>query len=464
MANNTKVVGNENLKAFYNDLKQVFPQYIETTWQELKVLRNNNKLIKGATYRITDYTTTTTQIDTQSAQHNFDILVVADDVNILNENAHAIKHSGDTYFANSKLQAWELKYCLDNDTTRFSWANTENGKGVIYYMKDDHNNEVPYDFKNIQFKRYKVVANKTTLNSLSGKYLGFVVGDMQDLNINDETDFVWCYTFNQNDLESGAQKDFSILKLDIANSGNYNEIIKGCRNNIIKDCYAVVEIDETNISSIMVLNNIVISNDYNNADKIYNFDMFDNHFDSNCKNVSLINADKNNFKTNCYSIIGSIYGCSFGNNCTSNTFSNNCTSNTFGNGCSYNTFGMNCHSNTFGMNCFSNTFSNGCYSNNFGNNCSYIVFSNYCFYNTLLDNANNIRSDTYIKWNTFEQTVSYIILSSDDSGSGANYLQNITIHKGVKGTASARKTIKVDRNIQNSVDIYAGGSKEIILD
>jgi hypothetical protein len=27
------------------------------------------------------------------------------------------------------------------------------GKGVIYYMKDEHGNECPYDFKNIQFQR-----------------------------------------------------------------------------------------------------------------------------------------------------------------------------------------------------------------------------------------------------------------------------------------------------------------------
>ena len=60
---------------------------------------------------------------------------------------------GHDYFDNSKLEAWELKYCLDNDTNRFAWADEVNGKGVIYYMKDEYNNEVPYDFKNIQFKR-----------------------------------------------------------------------------------------------------------------------------------------------------------------------------------------------------------------------------------------------------------------------------------------------------------------------
>lgn len=50
------------------------------------------------------------------------------------------------------ILAWELKYCLDNDTSRFAWADEENGRGVIYWMRDEHGNECPYDFKNIQFK------------------------------------------------------------------------------------------------------------------------------------------------------------------------------------------------------------------------------------------------------------------------------------------------------------------------
>ena len=31
------------------------------------------------------------------------------------------------------MNAWELKYCLDNDKALFDWADTH-GKGVIYYM------------------------------------------------------------------------------------------------------------------------------------------------------------------------------------------------------------------------------------------------------------------------------------------------------------------------------------------
>lgn len=125
------------------------PMIISLSYSQLVSLRSNSGLVKGRQYRITDYVTKTSQIDTQSANHAFDIIVTADDTNKLNENARAIRHSGNTYFANSKLEAWEIKYCLDNDTDRFAWADSTNGKGVIYYMKDEFGNECPYDFKNI---------------------------------------------------------------------------------------------------------------------------------------------------------------------------------------------------------------------------------------------------------------------------------------------------------------------------
>lgn len=124
----------------------------EITWSALKTLRDGGNLEPGKFYRITDYTCTTTQTDTQSAGHVFDIIVLALSESTLSETAWADHHEGDTYFANSNLAAWELKYCLDNDTTRFSWADATNGKGVIYWMKDEWNNECSYDFKNIQFR------------------------------------------------------------------------------------------------------------------------------------------------------------------------------------------------------------------------------------------------------------------------------------------------------------------------
>ena len=132
---------------------------IEVTYNDLKQLRDENKLITGALYRITDYECTTVQQNTRSAGHQFDIIVTALSESVLSEDAKAIQHSGDTYFSNSILAAWKLKYCLDNDTNRFNWADSTNGKGVIYQMIDEFNNNCSYDFKNIQFKRYELLAS-----------------------------------------------------------------------------------------------------------------------------------------------------------------------------------------------------------------------------------------------------------------------------------------------------------------
>src|SRR5574344_540490 len=109
----------------------------EISYADLKALRDGSALVPGQQYRITDYVCTTVQENTHSAGHPFDIIVVADAVNRLNENARAIRHEGDTYFANSKLEAWEIKYWWEEDAIGCAWAGTGNGKGVIYRMIDE---------------------------------------------------------------------------------------------------------------------------------------------------------------------------------------------------------------------------------------------------------------------------------------------------------------------------------------
>ena len=135
---------------------------VETTYAELKNMRDNGTLTPGMWYRITDYVCTTTQSNTISAGNKFDVIVLATGTNSLSEQARAINHTpqeGETdYFANSNLSAWQIWYCLDNATTRFSWADSTNGKGVIYRMIDEWGNECAYDFKNIMYVRYKLIA------------------------------------------------------------------------------------------------------------------------------------------------------------------------------------------------------------------------------------------------------------------------------------------------------------------
>lgn len=136
---------------------------VNLTYNDLKNLRDNSKLKPSQYYRIIDFVTTVDQEDARSAGHRFDIIVLATSSNTLNENALAVKHAEDTYFDNSNLDAWELKYDLDNDKRKYAWADATNGKGVIYYMKDEFNNECSYDFKNVLFKRYKL-KNKSGLH------------------------------------------------------------------------------------------------------------------------------------------------------------------------------------------------------------------------------------------------------------------------------------------------------------
>lgn len=98
----------------------ISPQQISVTYAALKALRDGGNLVPGVQYRITDYQCTTTQFETASAGHVFDIIVTADSDSKLNENARAALHAGDAYFANCSIEDWILQYCIDNDNTRFA--------------------------------------------------------------------------------------------------------------------------------------------------------------------------------------------------------------------------------------------------------------------------------------------------------------------------------------------------------
>ena len=93
-----------------------------TTYSELREMRNNGELIAGMRYRITDFVTQTAQANTRSAGHQFDIIVIALDERTLSDNAMAIQHEGDSYFANNNLAAWQVWYDFDNNTTLRAWS------------------------------------------------------------------------------------------------------------------------------------------------------------------------------------------------------------------------------------------------------------------------------------------------------------------------------------------------------
>ena len=96
---------------------------IPITYDELRTLRDTNKLKAGNSYQITDYVTTCVNDNAISAEHPFDLIVTALNTNTLSERAKAVIHEGDEYFANSNLAAWDIWYDLDNNNyNKFKWA------------------------------------------------------------------------------------------------------------------------------------------------------------------------------------------------------------------------------------------------------------------------------------------------------------------------------------------------------
>lgn len=89
---------------------ELVPVMEDITWKNLKTLRDEGKLIPGKSYKIIDYTCTTSQADAISAHHDFDIIVTADSINTLSEIARASLKDGDTYYRTTKDGdgAWTL--------------------------------------------------------------------------------------------------------------------------------------------------------------------------------------------------------------------------------------------------------------------------------------------------------------------------------------------------------------------
>ena len=406
------------------------------TYAGLKTLRDEGKLVPSRYYRITDFVTTVANNSgARSAGHPFDLIVLAIAPNVLQEKCYAIQHEGDEYFKDCKLAAWEVWYCLDNDTTKYAWADTTNGKGVIYRMIDEWQNDCPYDFKNVQFKRYYTSGLRNGEEAIAQGYFAF------DDNISifpkgavDTEKPLYCYTFTRlNGIESGygagAVTQDNVLDESIQTLGLSSSLSNRCQNNVLGTMESDMMVDEMAYMSHILANNVFLSVSINLGDygRFY-LPPFDNKIGLNCYNNTFgSNIYGLTFGNGCYdNIIGDVCnnnsfgnGCysnkfgndccdnsfgndchdnsfentchdnSFGINCSSNRFGNSCSMNSFGNGCQNNSFGINCSSNRFGDGCVMNSFGNDCCDNSFGNNCGSNRFGNYCSSNRFGNDCHN---------------------------------------------------------------------------
>ena len=468
---------------------------IEVKWQELKDKRDNGQLIPGALYRITDYNCTTTQENTRSAGHQFDIVLLAlsenklaeegwammhdniydvtfsdgvtlkcylyndyeDEINIvlvsditkgtsfksykfkINENvktATVAEVSGElilvgddgfayNYFQNSNLSAWKVWYCLDNDKSRFAWAsdilssetnnpmiiiqngedysvyvrqsqldnengcawvysgdannfdgdesldledivytqltnpnigdialsnnaeignvivhNISVGRGVIYRLIDEFNNDIKYDFKNIQFKR----------KLHDGAY---------DADYGHDT---WCYTLNvwYNDM----CQDASIVGNTLLTDEDY---VVGVYDNNFGCATALdIYVEGVNTFAFVLGDNVVLSYDDDGYYGIHSNRIESGFYINTIGKGFSYNIIGNGFN---YNRIGNDF-CSniIGNNFYRNIIGSEFTVNTIGNFVHDNTIGDGVNSNTIGSSFSHKTIGNHTFYKNYGNN------------------------------------------------------------------------------------------------
>jgi hypothetical protein len=177
---------------------------------------------------------------------------------------------------------------------------TEAGKGTITWMKDEHGNECPYDFKNVQFKRYMATDSVSGRDGLDGKYM---VADPdncpQGLSVEDTEDFIWAYTFSS-DNAGGEQTDYSLTSAHWVHDNVMKPYEGGLPNNVM--------FGESNHG--------------------------------------------NSFGFNCYNN-------SWGNQCQYNSWGNGCTDNSWGNWNQNNSWGNNCSRNSWGNNVTQSTLFEG---------------------------------------------------------------------------------------------------------
>ena len=416
---------------------------VEITYAELSVLKDIYQLVPGQQYRITDYvcTTNTDSYWYQSAQNKFDIIVTADSVNSLNENARAIKNNLDSYFPEStNFATWELKYTIDNNITKYTWADDVNGKGVIYWMKDDKGNELYYDFKSIQFVRHKIIGldNANVGTHFLNRYFGLPSSiGMQGNFIIDELDFIFAYTFcNPND---NSFSDSSLLEVDFFNTGfgvtsnkvgytlyqnaegfelgnnvffthnmNLNTIGYNAYNNTIANSMSSNIIGD-------YMNNNTINDGFTNNNIGINFisNIILDYFFSNTVGDAMRNNNigsdansniiGNDMRSN---IIGdSMNSNTIGNNFNSNNIGNSMYSNTIWHTISYNTIGNDMRSNIIGDSMNSNTIGNDMRSNIIGDSMDSNTIGDNMGYNTIGDNMYNNNIGDSMNSNTIGNTM-----------------------------------------------------------
>ena len=505
MSDNKKsLITLENLETYHKKLSEQLSQItgvdnIENiTYSDLKNLRDNDGLSPGRLYRITDYVTVVNSVanDVRSAGHQFDIIVEALNENTLSEQAHAIwnKSENGMYFDGENLNAWQLWYCLDNDESRFEWANSREGwkaEFIGYYWNDPTNGEEYGDSTSLDSDKIydweidydpeldddNIVIYKSDVEiyeeeggaDYSDKffYRGVVTIDGQEYDSwkkyeessgwvtnEEETKFKYALTerivFDGEVIwpeGAGEEMGKGVIYRMIDEYGNdcpydfKNIMFKRPNAEDIGDdnyyfTFSWVEEDGNIIDASIFGNNGYLLDGGSEIPGVFS-NVIGKYIENGVNKLPV-----NIFISNYNYENGFYYGCrnnTLGNTCYNNILGNSCDNNILGNWCTYNSFGNNCYGNSFGDYCNSNTFGNDCGYNSFGNDCNSNTFGNSCSDNSFGNDCSNNTFGNDCYENNFEG----IFLRNNYLSNNCNniifyaqtdeihYIQNLVIAKGV---------------------------------
>lgn len=389
----------EILEAASSDVRMI-------SYEDLKQLRDDGKLLPGKLYRITDYECTCDTLDyydefnTISADHQFDIIVMATSNSTLGEECLAAHHDGDDYFANSNLDSWKVWYCLDNDKDRFIWAAVprkatyvnSDTSGVIY-RDDTYDEDSFFAFDNWNGSTYEVYYAATEYPE---------VGD--PLYIHTENDMTLCDYITESDSiqESGKGVIYRLIDewgndcpYDFKNIMFFRDFSQSYDPDvpIFKSVKKEDDVDEVKSENktIKAPSPVILGQYYytfskaDDYDNVYDDSMSDsrnNVMDVGCfGNVFLESCNCNTLKAYC---CNNTFGCyvdtiKLDEGCQYNSFKDGCHTIHLKTRCEYNSFGFSCSGNELGDSCASNNFGDDCgggnklgdmcYDNNFGDNC-----------------------------------------------------------------------------------------------
>lgn len=495
MDNKIKYVDLNGLKVFAEDLKQYLKNHVvelglyqellhrienlglhnamlNVTYSELKSLRDNSQLVPGRQYRITDYVTTTTQSNTQSAGHRFDVIVIADDVNVLNENARAIQHVGDNYFSNSDLNTWELKYCLDNGTDRFAWADDSEDYTINLPLSDSIRNLLQQYFGDnayipgvITFKYWNHRFNDPNCE----EWMGIDYYAATNVNLPGDNRLLIAYPH--------GTKLYSNIAFSETLSIAYNYDIEG-------NCFFINGQVAPDLGPIDTLPTVLIE-EKGKGVIYYMKDEFNNECSYDFKNITFkvdgsyrwtfhgIRGDKSlkqeyrcelnvikpywNSSTKKFTLNNNVFidenvdydvpcvGNIIEENCYNNKFGSNIVwnrlgpysdGNTFGNEIKHNTTLSRFSNNTLGNEIHHNSFGTQVKNNTLGNYIEHCQFGNGCITNLLASYSRNV---------IFENGV-YRVQLNGPNASEDNYLQNYTVCNGLNEDNSTTEKITCVRN------------------